>query len=188
MGFEFGSKAKGLTSMAQVLAVVSGLLGAGAMYDQTAGMPGTADNVSNITEEEASGLLGDFQKAVSSLSTKVSTEVDVYRMESNKSSITGGEHSIENYGTLHAHIQNVGETEVNTTRFRMTVLTGQEMDGNCFTPENSTILGHGETYICDTGIVFPKVTNEVEVRVHLKGSAKDRTYSCLPEVTGDTVC
>jgi hypothetical protein len=109
-------------------------------------------------------------------------------MTSNKSSISGGSHNIENYGSLHLHIENVGETTVNTTSFRLDVLTGQSPSGNCFEPSNSTILEPRDIYVCDSGILFPRATQEVELKVVLKGSAKERTETCMPKVSGQTYC
>lgn len=180
---------KGVSTIAEVMMVLVGTMGAGAVYDGSTGVQDVDQNLTgNITEEEAEGLLSSFQKAVDNLVKEVGTEVSIYRMESNRTSIAEGEHTVENYGTIHASIHNVGETEANTTEFRMTVLTGEEMDGNCFTEENSTLLAPGETYYCDTGITFPRATNEVKVKILLKGSAKDRFYTCRPELVGDTIC
>ena len=186
---EFLGSRKGVSTIAEVMMVLVGTMGAGAVYDGSTGVQDVDQNITgNITEEEAEGLLSSFQKAVDNLVKEVGTEVSIYRMESNKSNVGGGQHTVENYGTIHASIHNVGETEANTTEFRMTVLTGEKMDGNCFTRENSTVLAPGETYYCDTGITFPKATNEVELKVLLQGSAKDRTYTCRPELVGDTIC
>ena len=175
--------------MMEVLVVMLGAVGAGGMATQSAASMDMDSNLSsNISEEQAQGIISQFQNAVSSLTRKVGTEVRVYRMTSSKSFISEGDHNVENYGNLQLHVENVGETAVNTTDFRLTVLSGQRPDGNCFTPSNSTELAPRETYTCNTGIVFPKATQEVELKVVLKGSAKERTATCLPEVTGQTYC
>lgn len=175
--------------MMEVLVVMLGAIGAGGMATQSAANMDMDSNLSsNISEEQAQGIISQFQKAVSSLTREVGTEIRVYRMTSSKSFISGGRHNLENYGNLMLHIENVGETTVNTTSFRLHVLTGQRPDGNCFMPSNSTSLKPRETYLCNTGVLFPKATQEVELKVVLKGSAKERTASCRPEVTGQTYC
>lgn len=180
---------KGVSTMMEVLVVMLGTLGAGGMATQSAANMDMDSNISsNISEKEANGIISEFQSAVSSLTREVGTEVRVYRMTSSKSFISEGKHKIDNYGNLMLHLENTGETTVNTTDFRLNVLTGERPDGNCFMPSNSTSLKPGETYLCNTGLVFPKATQEIELKVLLKGSAKERTASCRPEVTGQTYC
>ncbi|EGQ42913.1 MAG: hypothetical protein J07AB43_09020 [Candidatus Nanosalina sp. J07AB43] len=180
---------KGVSTSIEVLVMMLGAIGAGGMATQTATSLDTDSNISsNLSEDQAEGIVNQFQNSVESLTRKVGTEVRVYKMTSNKSSIPEGAHNIKNYGNLHLHIENVGETTVNTTSFRLDVLTGQNPSGNCFEPSNSTVLEPRDVYVCNTGIVFPRATQEVELKVVLKGSAKERTVRCLPEVSGQTYC
>lgn len=180
---------KGVSTIMEVLVVMLGTVGAGTMATQGPADTAMDSNISsNISEEEAEGVISRFQAAVSSLTREVGTEVRVYRMTSSKTNINGGKHNEQNYGTLQLHIENTGETTVNTTKFRLNVLSGERPTGNCFTAENSTSLSPRDTYVCDTGVVFPKATTEVELKVLLKGSAKERTVRCRPETTGQVYC
>ena len=96
-----------------------------------------------------------------------------------------------NYGTINLTISNTGSISRNTTSFSL-VATGAEAgsvaDGDCFLPSNSEILDPGETYECDTGVVYPDVTDNVQIEVLLQGSSRTWTDTCRHDRSGVETC
>lgn len=146
-----------------------------------------------IVYTQFQSLVGDPTEQVDQQQQNQNTNIRILRGGSNNTSITGtGPHNADNYGVLYLEIQNTGTVTRNTTAFRMTTgSVDHTVNGTgaaCTRPSNSTLLDPQETYKCQTGIVFPKATNEVEVTLQLQGSGKSWNFICRPETTGASIC
>lgn len=121
------------------------------------------------------------------------TEIRISQLETNVSNLpedSSGDHNKSAYGTIRMTVQNTGSVARNTTSFLLSVSGTSESvtSGDCFTPNDARILDPGGTYTCDTGITYPKVTNEVSFEVLLSDSSKTWTERCRPETTGARSC
>ncbi len=98
------------------------------------------------------------------------------------------EHNAENYGTVNLMIQNTGSVARNTTAFVLTAEGGDATGTDCFQAESSEILDPGDTYTCDTDVVYPDVTDSVSFEVLLTESSQTWSFTCRHVNSGDENC
>lgn len=153
-----------------------------------------------VVYTQFNSLVGNPNEELRQQQRDQDTRIRISRVESNASvsnSLTGAErnaHNVSDYGTLMMTIQNSGSVSRNTSTFVLTALSGETTgeyslnNQTCFHPANSTILDPQGSYYCNTGITFPKVTEEVRLEVLLTGSSKTWTTTCQPRQSGADVC
>lgn len=153
-----------------------------------------------VVYTQFNSLVGNPNEELRQQQRDQDTRIRISRVESNVSisnDLTGAErssHNISDYGTLMMTVQNSGGVSRNTSTFVLTALTGETVGQHspasetCFDPANSTILDPQGSYYCNTGITFPRVTDEVRLEVLLTGSSKTWTTTCQPRTSGADVC
>lgn len=152
-----------------------------------------------VVYTQFNSLVGNPQEQLNEQQRNQDTRIRISTLESNVSSIddSGPDtpvSGLDERGTIKMTIQNSGSVSRNTTSFVLTAITGEtvgEMSDpgvTCFTVDNSTILNPQESYQCNTGIMYPSVTKEVQLEVLLSGSAKTWTDTCHVRTTGAEIC
>lgn len=123
------------------------------------------------------------------------TDIRITQMRTNASLSQNlpSTYSASTYGTIQLSISNTGSVSRNISSFSLVAVraeAGSVSNGDCFEPTGSLddILNPGGSYECDTGIVYPGVTDEVELEVILQGSSKTWTDTCRHSRSGVETC
>lgn len=150
-----------------------------------------------VVYTQFNSLVGNPSEELEEQQRNQDTNIRITQMQTNASLSDNlpSTYDAANYGTIQLTISNTGSVSRNTTSFSV-VATGAEAggigDGNCFQhnppTHNSTILDPGETYECDTGVVYPDVTDNVQIEVLLQGSSRTWTDTCRHDRSGVETC
>lgn len=170
---------KGITPVIAIVLLLMVTVGAvGVVYTQFNTLVG------NPTEEiEEQQLAQDTEIRIAQMYTDESLSSDIHQLD----------HTADNYGTVQMMVQNTGSVTRNASAFVLTT-QGEMASGyttnECFgnDPDGIPLLDPGDTYTCDTGLIYPEVTEDVSVEVLLTDSSKTWTSTCRHVTTGDENC
>jgi len=149
-----------------------------------------------VVYTQFNSIVGNPSEELEEQQRNQDTNIRITQMQTNASLTENlpSTYSASTYGTIQLTISNTGSVSRNSTDFSL-VASGAEAgsvtNGNCFrhTPSHSSeILDPGDTYDCDTGIVYPDVTENVEIEVLLPGSSKTWIDTCRHDRSGVETC
>ncbi|MFB6242172.1 MAG: archaellin/type IV pilin N-terminal domain-containing protein [Candidatus Nanosalina sp.] len=140
-------------------------------------------------------LVGNPGEEVNKQQRNQQTSLRIVRVESNVTNLkTNGNYNITNYGQTNLTIQNTGSVTRNSSVFLLTSPSGHDIgkfantSELCFNPNGSEFIDPREVYECKTGILWPRVQEEMILQVELQGSSKNWRIQCRPRTTGDRIC
>lgn len=166
---------KGITPVIAIVLLLMVTVGAvGVVYTQFNTLVG------NPTEElEEQQLAQDTEIRIAQMYTDESLSSDIDQLD----------HTADNYGTVQMMVQNTGSVTRNASAFVLTTQGDEAYQNECFGNDNDIpLLDPGDTYECDTGLIYPEVTDDVSVEVLLTDSSKTWTSTCRHVTTGEENC
>lgn len=146
-----------------------------------------------VVYTQFNSLVGNPGEELADQQRDQDTEIRIAQMYTDTDlpdNINSLDHTAANYGTVQLVIQNTGSVSRQVTDFILTAertAEGSVEDGDCFT-EDDMVLDPGDTYECDSGIVYPQVTNNIEFEVLLTDSSKTWLGICRHDRTGHQNC
>lgn len=147
-----------------------------------------------VVYTQFNSLVGNPSEELEEQQRNQDTNIRITQMATNASLSDDlpNSYNAANYGTIQLTISNTGSISRNITSFSL-VATGNEKgsitDGDCFGQGTSgEIFDPGDTYECDTGIVYPDVTEDSRIEVILQGSSRTWTDVCRHDRSGVENC